>query len=639
MTAKLKYRSSHDRTSSPASHTNTATKSIPPVSIAFSVTQQYKRNSSVSSRQSVDFQSPPQAGAKPNSLRNKLKQNLSIMSSSPRVTRARRFALTSPAAMDVVVPSFAIGSSSSRRGGGGSSGRSRSTRTTRAAARSTNAADNDGEESLPPRRSARQAAVDATARIAEASGRRRAARGTHAEGASKESPIVLDDSSDDEPPTVLPNQSSGSNNRDTKPSSLEEVTCPICLDNPPSPTQTATLNGCTHKFCFDCIDRWANTENRCPCCKARFREIRRMEPLPEGEVSASGRRRGKRKRRTADSSPNSRRRTNSNRSNEPAAQVNVRTVQDRNQPSMSGLTINGAMIEQLLQSFSSIAGPAATNAGGSTIFRLGSSGREIVFNNDGGRPTIRIVRNAEAGGGEEGGMMGVMEMYLTREGDAGGAGRGRVRFMSSAEAAATSGGGRMQTTAGDVARSRSASAGRASSPQRRSSLAAATTPPTRRASPGSGFATRRTPWRGIDDPVLDNSPGVARGSAATASLYGGSRGVSRSDGSRAAAQERIHALIERRVAARRAAESASGSSPAAAVARGMESSPASFPSRSVDYGVRLATAASRRVRRSSPRVATASRDSIPRTRRSRSLRSAGASANDVIDLMNDEVSV
>ena len=234
--------------------------------------------------------------------------------------------------------------------------------------------------------------------------------------------------------------------------------------------------------------------------------------------------------------------------------------------------------------------------------------------------------------------MGVMEMYLTREGDAGGAGRGRVRFMSSAEAAATSGGGRMQTTAGDVERSRSASAGRASSPQRRSSLAA-TTPPTRRASSGSGVATRRTPWRGIDDPVLDNSPGVARGSAATASLYGGSRGVSRSDGSRAAAQERIHALIERRVAARRAAESASGSSPAAAVARGMESSPVSFPSRSVDYGVRLATAASRRVRRSSPRVATASRDSIPRTRRSRSLRSAGASANDVIDLMNDEVSV
>ncbi|KAL3810709.1 hypothetical protein ACHAXA_009991 [Cyclostephanos tholiformis] len=61
-----------------------------------------------------------------------------------------------------------------------------------------------------------------------------------------------------------------------------DFTCAICLDAPPCMSEVASISGCTHRFCFDCIDRWAETENRCPCCKARFRTIDRVVALPPG---------------------------------------------------------------------------------------------------------------------------------------------------------------------------------------------------------------------------------------------------------------------------------------------------------------------------------------------------------------------
>lgn len=38
-------------------------------------------------------------------------------------------------------------------------------------------------------------------------------------------------------------------------SQLEEFTCAICLDKPDTLVDLATISGCTHKFCFDCIDK------------------------------------------------------------------------------------------------------------------------------------------------------------------------------------------------------------------------------------------------------------------------------------------------------------------------------------------------------------------------------------------------
>ena len=49
-------------------------------------------------------------------------------------------------------------------------------------------------------------------------------------------------------------------------------TCCICLDEP-SKKELATINVCDHHFCFGCIDKWSDQENKCPLCKVRFYKI------------------------------------------------------------------------------------------------------------------------------------------------------------------------------------------------------------------------------------------------------------------------------------------------------------------------------------------------------------------------------
>lgn len=51
-----------------------------------------------------------------------------------------------------------------------------------------------------------------------------------------------------------------------------ELTCCICLSEPKE-SDRAKINGCTHLFCFECIDKWAERENSCPLCKSRFNRI------------------------------------------------------------------------------------------------------------------------------------------------------------------------------------------------------------------------------------------------------------------------------------------------------------------------------------------------------------------------------
>lgn len=55
-------------------------------------------------------------------------------------------------------------------------------------------------------------------------------------------------------------------------SQLEDFICAICLDKPDNLVDLAKISGCTHKFCFDCIDkvsfifiRYTSFFN-CECC-------------------------------------------------------------------------------------------------------------------------------------------------------------------------------------------------------------------------------------------------------------------------------------------------------------------------------------------------------------------------------------
>ena len=62
----------------------------------------------------------------------------------------------------------------------------------------------------------------------------------------------------------------------------EAKICSICVSEPTA-TDLASINGCHHVFCFDCIEQWAYKENSCPLCKARFNEIARVHPQEQEE--------------------------------------------------------------------------------------------------------------------------------------------------------------------------------------------------------------------------------------------------------------------------------------------------------------------------------------------------------------------
>jgi hypothetical protein len=196
---------------------------------------------------------------------------------------------------------------------------------------------------------------------------------------------------------------------------LTDFTCAICLDSPLSITDVASISGCTHTFCFDCIDKWADTENRCPCCKARFRTIDRVVALPPSPVEidspatsaakTAGGRKGKRKRSSnSSSSPNSRSRRSASASSPANRRPNSRTVEDRNQPSMSGIVIDAAFVQNILSTLMNATGG---DGAGAAAFGRGGTGQVTFGTAADGRPVIRVI-NPQAGG-----MVGVMEMYLS----------------------------------------------------------------------------------------------------------------------------------------------------------------------------------------------------------------------------------
>jgi len=55
--------------------------------------------------------------------------------------------------------------------------------------------------------------------------------------------------------------------------------CIICLAKKNEPTtDEATIDGCEHTFCFECIFQWSLTSNTCPLCKVRFHKIKKASP-------------------------------------------------------------------------------------------------------------------------------------------------------------------------------------------------------------------------------------------------------------------------------------------------------------------------------------------------------------------------
>ena len=60
---------------------------------------------------------------------------------------------------------------------------------------------------------------------------------------------------------------------DKKPAAV--VNCCICMSDV-EPNDIAKIDGCDHRFCFCCIEKWSERENKCPLCKIRFHKIERI---------------------------------------------------------------------------------------------------------------------------------------------------------------------------------------------------------------------------------------------------------------------------------------------------------------------------------------------------------------------------
>jgi len=51
--------------------------------------------------------------------------------------------------------------------------------------------------------------------------------------------------------------------------------CCICMSNVDT-NDIALIDSCSHRFCFGCIEKWSERENKCPLCKVRFTRIDRV---------------------------------------------------------------------------------------------------------------------------------------------------------------------------------------------------------------------------------------------------------------------------------------------------------------------------------------------------------------------------
>mmetsp|Transcript_2591 Transcript_2591/g.3875 ORF Transcript_2591/g.3875 Transcript_2591/m.3875 type:complete len:84 (-) Transcript_2591:367-618(-) len=63
--------------------------------------------------------------------------------------------------------------------------------------------------------------------------------------------------------TVIPNATNAA---------VNTFQCDICNEEHNS-ENVATLSGCTHYFCFDCIERWTSQRRTCPLCRSEVSAI------------------------------------------------------------------------------------------------------------------------------------------------------------------------------------------------------------------------------------------------------------------------------------------------------------------------------------------------------------------------------
>lgn len=59
-----------------------------------------------------------------------------------------------------------------------------------------------------------------------------------------------------------------------------------CLEEP-SADDIASISGCEHTFCAECIIRWAGTRNVCPLCRTLFASIESADGALQ-QVSLAG---------------------------------------------------------------------------------------------------------------------------------------------------------------------------------------------------------------------------------------------------------------------------------------------------------------------------------------------------------------
>ena len=62
----------------------------------------------------------------------------------------------------------------------------------------------------------------------------------------------------------------------------KDNSCCICMSDP-NPMEASVIDGCDHKFCFGCIEKWSERENTCPLCKERFYKIVRLHKAAKGK--------------------------------------------------------------------------------------------------------------------------------------------------------------------------------------------------------------------------------------------------------------------------------------------------------------------------------------------------------------------
>ncbi len=61
---------------------------------------------------------------------------------------------------------------------------------------------------------------------------------------------------------------------ETTSTKLSAANCTICLQ---AMHKEASISGCVHTFCFECIEEWAKNTNTCPMCKCEFNKIKEKQ--------------------------------------------------------------------------------------------------------------------------------------------------------------------------------------------------------------------------------------------------------------------------------------------------------------------------------------------------------------------------